>query len=103
MEIKKGQIWISKTESYKSIRIIDIGYIYENEESDESKYCLWEIYDEKAWDKFVLEKKFKGIGTIEEHIQKGKNTFPYACYGECSFKSMKQRIRKNKLELLNIK
>ena len=47
MEIKKGQIWINKTESYKSIRIIDIGYIYENEESDESKYCLWEIYDEK--------------------------------------------------------
>lgn len=100
MEIKEGQIWISKTEPHKSIRITDIGYIYEGEENDESKYCIWEIYDFKSWDKFVLEKKFNGIGTIEEHLKNGKNTFPYACYGESSFKSMKQRIRKNNLELL---
>lgn len=101
MKIEENQIWVSDSEPHKSIKIIDIGTMFD--ETDEGMYCIWNVYDEKVWDKFVLEKKFKGVGTVEDHIKNGKNTFPYIFNGECSIKSMKQRIRKNKLKLLVIK
>lgn len=48
----------------------------------------------------MLNKKFNGIGSLEEYIKVGKNTFPYSFGGECSLKSIKQKIRNNKLKLL---
>ena len=43
------------------------------------------------------------LALADEWFTNMKNTFPYPYYGECSFCSMKQRIRKHKLELLNNK
>lgn len=100
MKIEKNQIWVSKTMPHKSIKIADVVNMFDN--TDEGMFCIWDVYDEQSWDKFVLENKFKGVGILEEHIKNGKNTFPYAFGGECSIKSMKQRIRKDKLELLDI-
>ena len=101
MKIEKGQIWISKTEPFRSIEIYDICEMYDK--TDKGMCCFWKIYDEKAWEDFVIKKKFKGEGTLEEHFKNMENTFPYPYAGECSFCSMKQRIRKYKLELLNNK
>lgn len=94
MKIENNQIWISKENPHKSIKITGIGEMYDT--TDEGMYCLWTVYDEEAWDRFVLDKKFNGEGDLREHI---KNTFPYAFSGECSIKSMKQRIRRDKLDL----
>lgn len=98
MKIKKNQVWINKTEPHRSIKITDVGSMFDN--TDEGMYCIWSVYDEEARDKFILKKKFKGIGNLKEHISNGKNTFPYPFGGECSVRSMKQKIRKYKLELL---
>lgn len=98
MKIEENQIWINKENPHKSIKITGIGELWDN--TDEGKYCAWKIYDEKEWSKFVLEKKFNGKGILEDHIRSGKNTFPYSFGGECSIKSMKQRIKRDKLELL---
>ena len=68
--------------------------------TDEGMYCTWSVYDEPSWSKFVLDKKFNGQGELENHIKDGKNTYPYAFGDECSIKSIKQRIRKHKLKLL---
>lgn len=100
MKIEENQIWVNKTEPHRSIEITGVGIMFD--ETDEGMYCIWKVYDEKAWGKFVLKKKFKGMGTLDEHIKNGKNTFPYPFGGECSVKSMKQRIRKYKLELLEL-
>ena len=98
MIIEKGQIWINEENPHLSIKITDIGIIFD--ETDEGLYCIWSVYDEKAWDEFVLKKKFNGIGTLKEHIKNGKNTYPYSFCGECSIRSIKQKIRNNQLILL---
>lgn len=98
MKIEENQIWINKEKPHKSIKITGIGELWSN--TDEGKYCTWEVYNEKEWNKFVLEKKFNGKGVLEDYIKNGKNTFPYSFGGECSVKSMKQRIKRDKLELL---
>lgn len=98
MTIEEGQIWVSKEKPYLSIVITGKGVLFD--ETDEGMYVTWEVYDEDSWSKYVLDKKFKGVGRLEEHIKAGKNTFPYSFYGECSLKSIKQKIRNNKLKLL---
>ena len=98
IKLEENQIWINEEKPYLSIIINHMGSLFDN--TDEGMYVAWEIYDKKAWDKYVLEKKFKGEGTLEEHIKNGKNTSPYAIAGACSVRSMKQKIRKNKLKLL---
>ena len=98
MIIEKGQIWVNEEKPYLSIVITDKGVLFD--ETDEGMYVTWEVYDEDSWNKYVLNKKFNGIGNLEEYIKDGKNTFPYSFYGECSLKSIKQKIRNNKLKLL---
>lgn len=98
MTIEKGQIWVNEENPYLSIVITDKGVLFD--ETDEGMYITWEVYDEDSWSKYVLNKKFNGIGTLEEYIKVGKNTFPYSFGGECSLKSIKQKIRNNKLKLL---
>ena len=97
MIIEKGQIWVNEEKPYLSIVITDKGVLFD--ETDEGMYVTWEVYDEDSWSKYVLNKKFNGIGSLEEYIKVGKNTFPYSFYGECSLKSIKQKIRNNKLKL----
>ena len=98
MNIKKGQIWISKEMPYKSIRIVDIGEVWDK--TDSGMYCIWEIANKKEWDKFVC-KKF-GYSDIDECIRNRVcGTYPYAFNGEKSIKSIKEYIRKNKLILVN--
>lgn len=98
MTIEKGQIWVNEENPYLSIVITDKGVLFD--ETDEGMYITWEVYDEDSWSKYVLNKKFNGIGSLEEYIKVGKNTFPYSFGGECSLKSIKQKIRNNKLKLL---
>lgn len=95
MQISEGQIWISKENPHKSLRISHIGSMWDN--TDEGMFCLWEVYDVDSWERFIINKKFNGIGVLEDYLKQGKNTFPYPFGGECSIKSMKQRIRKDKL------
>lgn len=99
MDIKRNQIWISKTNPHRSIEITDVGIMFD--ETDKGMYCIWRVYDENAWDAFVLMKKFNGKGNLKEHIKNGKNTFPYPFGGECSISSIKSRIRNDKLDLLS--
>jgi len=98
MNIEKGQIWVNDEKPYLSIIITYKGIRFDK--TEEGTYVIWEVYDEESWSKYVLDKKFNNIGSLEDHIRSGKNTFPYSFGGECSVKSMKQRIRNNKLKLL---
>lgn len=84
-----------------SIIITGKGVLFD--ETDEGMYVTWGVYDEDSWSKYVLKKKFNNVGSLEEHIKAGKNTFPYSFGGECSIKSIKQKIRNNKLKVINIK
>lgn len=98
MYVEIGQIWVNEEKPHLSIIITSKGVLFD--ETDEGMYVTWEVYDEDSWSKHVLEKKFNGIGVLEDYIKMGKNTFPYSFGGECSLKSMKQKIRNNKLKLL---
>lgn len=101
IKLEENQIWINEEKPYLSIIITDISSLFDN--TEEGTYVAWEVYDKDSWDKYVLQKKFNEIGTLEEHTKNGKNTFPYAIAGACSVRSMKQKIRKNKLNLLTNK
>ena len=101
MDIEKGQIWVNEEKPYLSIIITGKGVLFD--ETDEGMYVTWGVYDEDSWSKYVLKKKFNNVGSLEEHIKAGKNTFPYSFGGECSIKSIKQKIRNNKLKVINIK
>lgn len=98
IKLEENQIWINEEKPYLSIIIKYIDSLFDN--TEEGVYVVWEIYDKDSWEEYVLQKKFNGIGTLEENIKNGKSTFPYAIAGECSVRSMKQKIRKNKLKLL---
>lgn len=98
MKIEKGQVWISKENPHRSIEITYVTDLFDF--TDEGMVSSWCIYDMNAFDKFVVDKKFNGVGKLEDYLKQGKNTSPYPSWGECSIKSMKQRIRKEKLELL---
>lgn len=98
MNIEKGQVWVNEEKPHLSIIIISKGILFD--ETDEGAYITWEVYDEDSWNEYVLNKKFNGVGRLEEYIKAGKNTFPYSFGGECSLRSMKQKIRNNKLKLL---
>lgn len=95
MEIKEGQIWVSKDNPHRSIEIYGVVEMFDT--TDEGMCCMWKIHDAEAWDKYVSSKL--GVNNTQELFDKGKNTFPYPFAGESSFKSMKNRIRKDKLEL----
>ena len=98
IKLEENQIWINEEKPYLSIIIKDIGSLFDN--TEEGTYVVWEIYDKDSWDKYVLQKKSNGIATLEEHIKNARNTFPYTITGAYSVRSMKQKIRKNKLKLL---
>ena len=98
IKLEENQIWTNEEKPYLSIIIKDIGSLFDD--TEEGTYVVWEIYDKDSWEEYVLQKKFNGIGTLEENIKNGKSTFPYAIAGGCSVRSMKQKIRKNKLKLL---
>lgn len=51
----------------------------------------WSLIDHKVFNEFLESK-----GII------GRSTFPYACWGECTHQSMKQRIKKYNLKLDHI-
>lgn len=90
MRLKIGQHWISEEYPHENFVIYD-GLIDE-------KILFWKRSNSSAFEKFIVQKKGK---SIDELLSKGKNTYPYAWAGECSFGSLKAKIKKYQMSLHN--
>ena len=96
---KTGQIYRSKTHPQFDFMIDYISYNRFAEKAyDFNLFSIicWERINGEAFDKFVSEKK--GVSSLNELFDKGKNTFPYAWAGEGKPNSIKEMIRKYNME-----
>lgn len=89
-EFKTGMIYRSKTHPQFDL-IIDYVSYNPSKLSDYGNIVCWCNINRKAFEDFV-ELKGKNMG----------NTFPYPYCGECSIKSMRQRIKKYNLEFVAV-
>lgn len=92
---KTGMIFRSKTHPQFDL-IID--YVHYERSADNTydfnlfSMISWCNINRKAFDDFIEKKLGKDK----------KSTFPYAFYGECTIKSMKQRIKKYNLKYISM-
>lgn len=94
---KENQIWISKEYPERSVIINGIWNNSETNKNDNTMMCSWITCNDEAWNEFVC-KKLK-VNSIQELLDNGGNTYPYA-YSDCrSFKSMKNYIKKYNMKL----
>lgn len=105
MRYNKGEIYICESEPWKSKVLVFVNeqplYGYEEVSGKIDSYMsmvCWQVYDEEAFKKKVCD--YKGKDTFEEVIKNG-NTFPYAYYGEMTYKSWETYIRRHKLIKMN--
>ena len=99
---KTGMMFRSKTHPHYDFVIDFVEYARASyEQNDEYGSIIWwyRINDE-AFDEFVSEKK--GVNSINELLDSGKNTFPYTYTGEGMPKSIKAMVRKYNMEYVGM-
>lgn len=88
MNFEVGQTWISEDYPHEDFII----YI----KLDDEDVVCWKKANDKAFREFIKHKK--GM-CIDDLIENGRNTYPYAYAGECSSKSLKSKIKKYNMKL----